>query len=386
MSLCLPILLLQVLAQPPAAPVPAATPPSTDGWTDFVHHRDRLIFIPTVVSGIEGWALLDSGAGTTILNESFAAKMGMELAESGVALGVGGKQAFRYGEPVDLKVGNLDFSGVPSVAMDLSGFEGAFGRPVDLILGLEFFQALVVEIDYPAAKIRFHDRNAPKLEGLFSWTTMTLKDQLLMVACSLEGKPPIQASLDTGNSGVVEVFAPFVEEHGMLKGRRYSWTAGRGIGGEIKEPIASLSSIQIAGRVLTDVPVILHQQDEHAYATMPGSANIGGGFLSSFHVVFDLERKRFGILVGKIGKMPGKNRTGLHLYRFPEYLEVYFVAPGSPGEKQGWQVGERILSIDMVPVAEIQDPLAWRSGAEGAVLALEDGKGKVRFLKLEAYY
>jgi C-terminal processing protease CtpA/Prc len=77
-----------------------------------------------------------------------------------------------------------------------------------------------------------------------------------------------------------------------------------------------------------------------------------------------------------------KERVGLQVDYRQTYLDVVFVAPGSPADKAGWHVGDRITAIDAKPIgADYHSALPdWWCGEPGSSLVLSDDRGAARRL------
>ena len=104
--------------------------------------------------------LFDTGAGVSVINADTAAALGLA---AGRRIRVQGVQATTTGHwPVRLaaKAGNVD---LPSkyLSLDLSQLALSCGRPLDGLLGADFIQGKVVEIDFQSHLIRFREQISP---------------------------------------------------------------------------------------------------------------------------------------------------------------------------------------------------------------------------------
>jgi predicted aspartyl protease len=104
--------------------------------------------------------LFDTGAEVSVINADTAAVLGLSAGEK---IHVQGVQAATTGHwPVRLaaKAGNVD---LPSkyLSLDLSRLALSCGRPLDGLLGADFIQGKVVEIDFQSHLIRFREQISP---------------------------------------------------------------------------------------------------------------------------------------------------------------------------------------------------------------------------------
>jgi predicted aspartyl protease len=104
--------------------------------------------------------LFDTGAEVSVINADTAAVLGLS---AGGKIHVQGVQAATTGHwPVRLaaKAGNVD---LPSkyLSLDLSRLAHSCSRPLDGLLGADFIQGKVVEIDFQSHLIRFREQISP---------------------------------------------------------------------------------------------------------------------------------------------------------------------------------------------------------------------------------
>ena len=122
-----------------------------------------------------------------------------------------------------------------------------------------------------------------------------------------------------------------------------------------------------------------------------GAGNLGAGIFERFRMIFDYSREALHLEPAEDwNERPFlKDRSGLSSVYRDGAAEVIHVAPGSPAQKSGWAVGDRIVAIDGDPV----DPERWatqlKSGLAapaGIVRTLGLENGKDRRLTLKDYY
>lgn len=379
-------LLLTVLLQGPATLTPDATAPD-DGWVSFERYAGHFIMLEGTVSGHSVTGILDSGAGVTVFDESFALGHAFEEGMRGQALGVGGMQEMWMTGPHTVSLPHLASLDLTVAVIDLQPIQEALGKKVDVIFGREFFAKHVIEVDYPGKRIRFHPSDFDVAAEDVAWSRLMSERGLMQTFCRIEGGKRVRTNLDTGSGAVIDVFAPYAKNAGLFEDRRLSNNRAMGVGGEVEVALATLESFSIAGITTMDLPAELHEVAVGAFANTKASANLGGGFFSRFHVIFDLPHNRFGIQGDIQGKDFKRDRSGLRVSPEDDALLVRFVAKGSPAEKEGWKEGERIVAINGTAVKELPDRWSWRQGLPGRVVKLQvEGEKEVRLLLLTDYY
>ncbi len=360
-------------------------------WLPIELFRERWIYVRGQVQGQETDILLDSGAGMTVLDRSFAERIGLTARGSMAARGTGGVAEAGLVEGVSLTLGGLEIGPVNGAVLDLSDIERRIGRPMPVILGKELFHAVVVDVDYPRARIRFHDPATFRYDGPGRSTELIpAEDGHKSLRISMEGGEPVVVGLDTGQGGALTVFGHYARERGFLDGRPLSASKGGGVGGSTTSATGTLASVGIAGYELRHVPVTFHQDDVRgAFDTTLQAGNLGAGILSRFRVLFDYGHDLLWLEPGDGFDAPlPRDRTGLGFEPDGDELRVAFVAPGSPAEAAGWKEGDRVRALDGESIGPDwwKTVARWTHAADGTVVRLTLADGTDRPLTLRAYY
>ena len=362
-------------------------------WIPIELHRGAYIYLRGTLNGMETDILLDSGAGMTVIDSTFAHSIGVASAGKVTAVGASGESRAAIAEGITIRIGALQLGPLTAAVIDLSGVERMVSRPMPVILGKELFHALIVDVDYPASRLRVH-----RTEG-FSYSgpgrrlpIYPTQDGHKELDLSIEGLPPARVSLDTGSGGTLDIFKAYAEENRILEKRpRVSEAIAGGVGGRSTRKVFTLASIDIAGFVLTEVPAGVSQAQSGAFHTKRAAGHLGAGILKRFRVIFDYAHECLWLEPGEDWdtKPFERNLTGLLTRRDAGALEVLLVAPGSPAEKDGWETGDRIVAIDGTPVGDTFRDEIDRFGmlrAEGSSVTLRLADGTERPLTLARYY
>lgn len=362
-------------------------------WMPIDLVEGRYLFVKGKVGGREAPILLDSGALNTVLAEDFARELGLNPAGRMHLEGTSRSQQAALAPGIEIEVGTLKLSGLTAVVTDLRVVEEAMGRKVPVILGKELFNSVVVEIDYPASRLAFHDPVSYRPDpGGRLLRLLPGESGARLVEASVEGLPTAPFVLDSGSGSTVTLFKPYVEEQGLLEDRSpRSERLLRGVAGGSVVTLATLKTFTLAGFELKNVPAEFYREDSGAFHTRRAAGNLGAGILSRFRVVLDYSRDRMYLSPAPDWdrKPFCKNRVGLETDYRGTFLEVVFVAPGSPAAKAGWTIGRRIVAIDHQAVGPdylTTDAANWWCGEPGATVVLTDGEGVDNQLVLAEYY
>lgn len=257
-----------------------ASAPSIPPTEKLIVRGDRL-FVPATINGVAVEALLDSAAELTLLDDDFAARLGLAAANPGgeTAKGTGGEQSVAFAENVDLAAAGVTLDDRTVAVLDLADISARLvGAPVDVVLGREFFDAGRIVIDIEGGRIRPISRDkAPEGVKL----ALAERHGLKTVSIAIEGASA-QADFDLGNGSDMLLGAAFATAHGLDAPNRITGTKeGGGIGGSLGRKMISLKTVELAGAQFYDVPAAIDATPTAA------DANVGVKLLRHFVLTVD---------------------------------------------------------------------------------------------------
>lgn len=254
---------------------------STFGSIDipFAYH-DGMIWLNVSIPGRRAplHFLLDSGAGQTVLDLGVALRLGLKTGCSQCVQGVRGCcPAF----PVDEPGAATTVAGVPvpaaMLALDLSAVSIATGAHIDGLLGVDFFENRIVQIDFPAKKLRLLGPDEIPATGQV--LPIARRNDAFCVRVAVNGNKPQWMRVDTGYNGALE----------------WVVAAARSRRGDIPSiavgslPIDSArTEVTLGGAHFHGVTTGVHEE-----RIFPGEDGlVGNGLLSRFRVTFDANSSR----------------------------------------------------------------------------------------------
>lgn len=280
---------------------------------------DNLIYVRVSVNGSRPLSfILDTGA-HSIIHTRQARLLGLKLKLIGKAGGIGANQPDVYlvMEKVSFSLPGVALSPRRLVAVSLDAVESCINefvideegrnvpsaqskqsatkRDVDGILGKEFFDQFVIEIDYAQRFLNVYDRSSYQYAGSGKNIPLEIGEQHIFAQAQIRaaGRAPLTGRflLDTGSAQAVSLLKPFMEGHNLLPStERMTSLPVCGLGGYAKERswIGALEALQL-GEFKIITPVTEYRLSE---PNTDADGFIGGAVFRRFKVIFDYSRRR----------------------------------------------------------------------------------------------
>lgn len=237
------------------------------------------------------------------------------------------------------------------------------GRPFEGIIGQEFIQEFVVEIDYQARVLKLHDKDKFTYSGPGESIPIRLVHghPILEAEVTPVGSTtPLKGSFvfDIGAAMIMALHSPFVAQH-QLPGpelKTIRSLGGAGAGGETTGKLGRLSELKI-GNYTIKSPITLFSEDKAgALASSTLAGNIGARVASKFRLFLDYGRKRIIFEPNSTFAAPYDHaQTGFSLiaegsdYRT---FRVRAVLENSPASEIGLQKDDVIVSVNDQPATK----------------------------------
>ncbi|MFM5894040.1 MAG: retropepsin-like aspartic protease [Novosphingobium sp.] len=247
--------------------------------------RNQRLFVPARINGHAVLALLDSAAELTLLDRSFAARIGLVGGTETQARGSGaGSVSAQLLDHVTITApGMMEHLG-PAAVVDLTDVSRRLnGVPIVAILGRDYFDQVRLEIDIDARTLRPLGSNDHPAGQLFPLKTEFGVETMDVVA---EGRIA-RATVDLGNGNEPLISRAFASRLGALTdGRTIGQAQGGGIGGEAARERFILKNITIGQKIFIDIPVIVDASENAS------DLNLGTSVLRHFVVTTDFGNHR----------------------------------------------------------------------------------------------
>ena len=233
--------------------------------------REGLLWIEVIVPQSERPLnfLVDTGAGVSAINLNTAKRIGLKLGQKVTVRGVETTLMGYWQQRLSAKVGDVRLPG-EYLAVDLEKLSRSCERPVDGLVGADFFRGRAVQIDFEAQRVRIlkPEKSARSAEAL----PLQLRPCGMRVPISVNGQEHQWVRLDTGCATALQWVTSDVPDqctHQMAIGLS-----------ELSIP-QTKTTVGVGGYIFENVPTGLHET-----AIFPGEAGLlGNGLLSRFSTV-----------------------------------------------------------------------------------------------------
>jgi hypothetical protein len=245
--------------------------------------------------------VLDTGDKVAIINLERAVSLGLNLQGKVHMGGVGAGQSLGS----FVKEANFTVTGLPGfsqpvrLALPLSNLASRLGQDFDGILGSDFIEQFVVEVDYQSRTLKLYDKDKFNYAGKGEIVPIKLNEAghpVIDAEVIPLGSAPVQGKfvVDIGSSLPLSLYSPFVRDHKLLGPnlRTIRMLGGAGAGGEAKGQLGRVAELRI-GRFKIKQPLTFFSEDEAgAFAINSVLGNIGAQVMNRFKVLLDYGRDR----------------------------------------------------------------------------------------------
>ncbi len=339
--------------------------------------------------------VIDSGAGTTVLDSTFAAQLGVTAQASLPGMGGGGVRQAALATLPPLRVADLQLATQTGALLPLTPLiESVTDLPVRGILGYDFLSRFVTRIDYAAQQVTFFDPDSfPRPTGPQAVAVdAPLALNLFTLPVAVEGGCTGAILLDTGATSS-RLGRAFAERCGFLE-RPGRTAVVQGIAGREEDRAIRLAWIEVAGFRVAHPAVSLQTQAAGGFVTGPYIGLLGNNILERFVLTLDYAGQCLIFEAGPFFDHPRPtDKVGLQLARNAAgELVVRGLLNDTPASRAGLREGDVITAIDGRPVAEwgplykLREVFRQEAGRVCTLAFVRDGQAETAQIVLEEYF
>jgi hypothetical protein len=314
-----------------------------------------IVILPVQINGRALSFELDSGFETNTLDRTQATQLGLQLTDEQVVNAPGGSVEQSKAHEVALSLPGVNIPAQTMTVVPLGQFAPIFGHSVDGILGFDFFNRFVVEIDYEAQYLRLYNPEGYEYSGPGESIPISLGTRQPYLHANIvqlrRGTVRGRFELDTGSMDAMCMTSQFVDAHHLiLPDHPLLQLRGISLGGETLARLTRVQALQI-GQFRIDWPVtgIVTEDVDRA-------GQISGEILRRFKVVFDYTRRRVILEKNRHFAEPFDfDRSGTFIISEGPSFKVFKIVQvfqDSPAAEAGLHEGDVIKTIDGKPSVE----------------------------------
>ncbi len=363
------------------------TPEAKSGWCALALDGFSHLRTSARLNGLEVSAMLDSGAARTVIDEAFARQLGMKPQSGFGMVGVTGAIDGATVTIPKLTVGALQISNVAAAVTDLSSLNDPHNPPLRLILGREFFEAVLADIDLPHGRIQF-ERSATHRTVVARADLLPLHETAggsRAFPITINGSANAQAIFDLGYNAPLLISPDFAAQNGLLDNRPISTVASMGIEGMVVSQVATVDKVTLGTNIITNVPIEVPPTWARSTPVF-----VGLPLLARFSILTDYGHNQISFLPDPaLEKTPiGKDHSGIGAQRVTEGLRVVHVSRNSPASAAGLAIGDTIVTINghVVDGAYLSSHPRMGTMPVGTQFELGLASGKTLHMTLADYY
>jgi Aspartyl protease len=257
---------------------------------------NNLILLRVSVNGSKPLKFIfDTGASHSVIDSKRALELGLKTQGELTGTATGGPVRGSYTTGVSLSVLGAEVS---------NQFIGSFPFPVvpgfefDGVIGYDFINQFVIEIDYPNKLMNLYDPRAYAYGGKEEAIPLLFdggRTPSVLTKIVLDGRAPFEAKLevDTGADGTFVLDGPFVKKQGL---QAYMPNAvkdrGRGAGGEQPRLLGQVKAVHFGRFIMKDPPLAFVLDTKGPRAPEEQDGLMGGEIFRRFTVILDYRHQR----------------------------------------------------------------------------------------------
>ena len=358
---------------------------SLDRTTRVPFVDDGIPIVPVRINGGAPLRLILDTGGQNVITPRAARRVGMTVVGGGTVGGAGaGLAGIRYATARTVRVGAAEMRHQPFLVLELGNT-----FPYDGVVGYELLARFAARLDFRRKRLDL----APDVRALNPAArplAFTFDERQPQLDGAIDGLRGV-LTIDTGSSSSLDVTAPFVRAHDLLR-RYHAHVSGlllSGVGGAVRGTLAHGVDLRLGWAHVRDYRMIFTDARQGVEADASIAANVGDQVMRRFVTVFDYRHQRMWLEPGgERHAQEWSDRSGVLLGTRGGRLRVGDVLTSTPGWNAHVPVGGIIVAVNGRAVTgrdrtRVRQTLA---GAPGAAVSLRFADGRLVRLRLAQYF
>ncbi|HJY30523.1 MAG TPA: aspartyl protease family protein [Pyrinomonadaceae bacterium] len=301
--------------------------------------------------------IFDTGAGISVIDPQSARALGLRAKGKLKLDATGGSVQSGLIQSVSLSVPGVEVFNQALATVDLDSFAPLFGYKIDGIIGHDFINNFVVEIDYASSLMNLYEPQEYKYRGAGESIPLEIHDKTPYVRARvvLNGREPIEGKfeIDTGGTGILNLNTPFVNKHKMLETlTKQAESKLGGAGGAATAVKAHVPAIELGSFAIKNPLIVFAQGTEGNENSTAFDGSLDNGLFSQFKMILDYSRSHVILERNNFAR----DLSGLEIVADPPHFKTFVVnavEENSPAALAGIQEEDTILAIDGQPTVRL---------------------------------
>lgn len=283
-----------------AAPAGASHTPWSSGRQPLATAPFELvgekIFLKARVNGSEEINLqFDTGAGSTVIDDSTAQKLKLVVSGTTTNEGAAGSISVPTSTNNTIDLSGLTLPNITLLHLPLGEY---YGERRDAVIGYDMLKSYVIRIDYDTKMMEFYDAKSfdnggkGKVNRFSLWSNSALMDIELTLLSGerMRGK----VMVDDGADLPLLLNSPFVTKNGLMQrvGKVAKGSISGSDGLEVPTFRGKVKKAVIGGYAFPDFPVRLTEAQSGTLSLDDLDGILGSPILKMFNITFDYRRKK----------------------------------------------------------------------------------------------
>ncbi|MCB8932630.1 MAG: retropepsin-like domain-containing protein [Fimbriimonadaceae bacterium] len=251
-----------------------------------------------------GWFILDSGAGSMVVDPKVADEVGMPKVGKVPVVGIGGVLMGSFRQSKTFALGPATIRDLKFIEIDLAQLSGIFRTKIAGIAGYDVFRRAIVELGLKDNRLELHDPVSFRL-AKGAWQPLILDGKHPIVQATYEGDRKGFFRLDTGASGTLTFGGDLASK--LAEGRPTKPIMLGGVGGMMNAKVGTIEYFDLAGHRFEKPEVTFMTDKRNALANEFLDGNIGQDLLLPFTMVFDYGDQRIAFVQESDAPLPARS-------------------------------------------------------------------------------
>ncbi len=301
--------------------------------------------------------IFDTGAGISVIDPQSARALRLRATGKLKLDATGGSVQSGLIQSVSLSVAGVEVFNQALATIDLDGMAPFFGFKIDGIIGHDFINNFVVEIDYASGLMNLYEPQHYNYTGAGESIPLEIIEKTPYVRglVVLNGREPIEGKfeIDTGGTGILNLNTPFVDKHKMLETlSKHTQSKLGGAGGAAAAVKAHVPAIELGSFAIKNPLLVFAQGTEGSEGSTTYDGSLDNGLFSQFKMILDYSRSRVILERNPFSR----DLSGLEIVADPPHFRTFVVnavEENSPAALAGIQEEDTIIAVDGQPTSRL---------------------------------